>query len=154
MMILMKNKTLRSTCCILACLSIVLSSIIPGNFAFALVDECGPHEIEICDEHGQSHFKLTHKRQHSSENAQLESVESAEDTASNVSKNHDHHVDSAQLLQVNRTKLRVETPPSFLALATHFCSNFSWTTEHFITSLEPPKRSTSTYLLKNVRLII
>ena len=152
---MMKNKTLRSTCSLLACLSIVLTSIVPINLAFALSDHCGPHEIEICDEHGQSHFKLTHKEQQKfSEKTPRPSSTYLAESLSNFSHNHDHHIESSQPQHISRSDTSIGAQVWLAGVVAHFFAYRNPINPTSFVFLEPPENFSNTLLLKNVRLII
>jgi len=154
-MILMTNKKYRSTCCLFASLAIVLSSLVPTGFAFALYGSCGSHEIEICDEHDQSHFKLTHTKSDTSVHDRHEPEELAKRTIDHSSETHEHHIESDPILKIDGAKYRIHFPSFSLAIASdYFYSALSETSKLSVISFDPPDLQTPLYLLKCVRLII
>lgn len=131
----------------------LLHSLVPHQFAFALLKDCGPHTVEICDEHENSHAVMRHEDG------------TARTTTSNLSVELNDHEDSS-----HDSSHQIEEKVPWAVITANELSEYSLSDtmvvvsnyilppgnghKHQYSSLEPPGKSANLFYLETIRLLI
>ena len=127
----------------------LLQSVLPQHFAFALLNDCGPHTYEPCVEHENSHLVLIH------EDGSARNVGTLSPSESDSS-SHDrsHQVENSTPYAVLTTIAGSSVDPTFYIVMVF--SNYSLPVRdryrYQFSSADPPDKHFNLLSLRSIRL--
>ena len=136
---------------IILSVAFVSYSLLPQQFAFALLEDCGPHEYAVCGEHKDSHVILVHA--HETQNTYAESF-----NLNDINSTHDssHQITDRNLLSIAPAFQISEYASSIdvISMTSGFMLPRQNGYKHKYFSLDPPGQNQSLISLKITRLLI
>ena len=129
----------------------LLYSFLPHQFALALLKDCGPHIVETCEEHENTHVIVIH------EDGSARTLDTSNGLNNNDSSSHDssHQIEEKVLWAVTTTSEISELSASvIMAVVSNYVlpQGNGYKHQHF--SLDPPGESVNLSYLKTIRLLI
>lgn len=123
--------------------------VVPHNFAFAQNKDCGPHQINPCGEHSNTHFVLEHEE----EGQNINDVATEQDSNSSHDREHQVEEKSPYYNSANNSFVLDLFDVDFVAkLETQTLIPVSTQAQQRMFSRDPPGRSYTLLSLKTVRL--
>ena len=132
-------------------IALLLHSLVPHQFAFALLKDCGPHTVEICDEHENSHAVMKHEdgtaRTHSSSLGQENQDDSSHDSSHQIE-------EKAPWAVITANEHSEYSVSDTMIVVSDYILQPQNGYKHQYFSLDPPAKSTTLTYLETIRLLI
>ena len=141
------NKLLKYACSSFAVVALFISTLVSSQLAFALRQDCGPHRIELCQEHNNSHLVKTHI-----ENSH--SFSDSNTTSSSHDSSHQIEIDDSSNAIVTKQVTEHNNQIVSITFKSELTAPSNFEDKHLYSSLDPPDTNIPLLYLKTVRLII
>ena len=146
-----KRKKLDCTLRLFLAATFFLYSLFPNQFAFALLKDCGPHTVEICDEHENTHSVIRHE----DGTAYSPSLSVALNDHDSSSHDSSHQIEEKVSLALNTANEISEYNVSVtMSVVSDYILRPQNKYKHQYFSLDPPGKNVNLFYLETIRLLI